>query len=85
VARLQVYADGVAALDQHIANLDAQARAARLENDLGQLAVGSALDQFAAEQVRSLSADLHYLALASLPVAGLPPTTNFATSHESGT
>jgi hypothetical protein len=74
VARLRIYADGVTALDEHVARLDAAARAAQLEQQVGQLAVGSALDQFAAEQVRALSADLHYLSV-----------TNFASSRENGT
>jgi hypothetical protein len=70
-ARLRHYAEGVLALNTRVLQLDAEARTARLDAHLAALTVGSALDQFAAEHVRSLSADLHKLAV-----------TNFAPSPE---
>jgi hypothetical protein len=65
VARLRNYADGVHALDGHVIALDAAARTQRLDEQLGQLAVGSALDQFAAEHVRTLTADLQRVTATS--------------------
>ena len=56
VARLRLYADAVHALDQCGTELGT---ADRLDQALGRLAAGSALDQFAAEKLRTLSAELN--------------------------
>jgi hypothetical protein len=64
VARLRHYADGVIALESHLARLESTADNYRLDANLGSVAVGSALDEFAAEHVRALSADLERLRAA---------------------
>jgi hypothetical protein len=74
VTRLRSYTNGVGELDEHVVALSAAARVAQLDDQLGQLATGTALDEFAAAQVQALSADLHRLAV-----------TSFARSRESGT
>ncbi len=61
VARLRHYRDQVIGLNAHVAELDAAARISQLEPQMRQVAVGSAMDQFAAEHVRTLSADLDRL------------------------
>jgi hypothetical protein len=65
VARLRHYRDRVIGLNAHVDQLDVAARASQLDAQLRQLAVGSAMDQFAAESVRSLSADLERLTTSS--------------------
>jgi hypothetical protein len=77
VARLKSYARGVDELDGHVAALDDAARVAALDAQLGRLATGTALDEFAAAQVQALSADLHRLTEGMV--------TSSATSRASGT
>jgi hypothetical protein len=74
VTRLKNYASGVDELDEHVAALADAAQVASLDSQFGELAAGTAMDEFAAAQVAALSADLHRLAV-----------TSFATSRESGT
>ena len=59
--KLSRYANGVSAFDGQVAQLQATAASAQLDGHIAQLAAGSALDQFAAEHVRLLSADLDRL------------------------
>jgi hypothetical protein len=76
VARLRHYADGVHALESHVARLDASTNTARLDAHLGQLAVGSALDEFAAAHVQLLSQDLARLSATSAATSFAPSPRN---------
>jgi hypothetical protein len=77
VARLRHYADGVRALDVYAAQLGASTGGPQLEAHLGALAVGSALDEFAAAHVQLLSQDLARLT-ATMPATSSAPSPRSA-------
>jgi hypothetical protein len=78
VARLRVYANGVIALDHQVTHAQLAAHTAQLDSQLGQLAAGSAMDQFATEHVRALTTELQHLAASNA-------ITNDAASHRNAT
>jgi hypothetical protein len=76
VARLRHYADGVHALEAHITRLEASTNTAQLDAHLDQLAVGSALDEFATAHVQLLSQDLARLSASSAATSFAPSPRN---------
>jgi hypothetical protein len=75
VAQLRHYADGVHALEGHVAQADAAATA-RLDAHLGQIAAGSALDEFATRHVQLLAQDLARLGATSGATSSAPSPTS---------